>query len=1129
MAIRNAPAELQLTPARKSELVRTLDNFFLQRIQDLFDLFFDEAEFRLFSAAQKAPSNQQQTQLLEALTQLKRQRQELETEALTALRGGTKPTTTAAPHPITPEQLSLIEHDVFEAQLVLETILRKADQRWFEPLYCLAKRYSLLCDREIDTHDLPMGIVAIGRTMHLTLQAQIPITLLPIVLQALDRTILQNLGEIYDALNERLKQWGILPNIEIDLWRELHQGKTRTHHARETQHPDHLAQDNEPSFDVPTADVASDELFSTARQILQLIRHSSNNEPESESDDRDAVLAMLKDLQQQANDTTTPLLERLHNHAADNQERTPTGASTDSLRFVDTLFSEIETALRNSPALFESLKKLQIPLARATVEQPELLGDTEHPVHQFINLLMALTSHTDLPNAPLEHKLSGVMKPIADDSFDAQYCFEEANADLAPLLAQQQKARERNIRRIVDTYQGQQQLALAHNAVDRELQRRNANEQTPALALQLLEQGWRHILTLTYMRHSENSDEWSAYFALLDELLWRLGTAHEITAGDPITAAQKRNEASQLVDRISNHLESFFPGDYRHAILIDALRRALLGEADIEAVPTPWQKTKLVLNPRELQQELDQAYPHLVRWFRRVRDFKAGDEFVHFKDPTLRERYTLAWVAENQQHFVFVNSRGHKIFDFDLVDLANEMAKGLHPVGNQAAWPAMEQAILGTANDAYQQLTFNSTHDALTGMLNRKEFEHRLGNALLEAKNQQLQHALIYVDLDQFSLINNLLGHVAGDDVLKIIGSLITENSPSAALLARAGSNEFAVLIEDYDVTRALVCAEGICRAIGHQPFSVDQHKIAVTASIGVIAITKYADGTITLLRDAVAAANTAKELGRNRVYVLQSDVELHSRREKLLTWIDKMNDLLDNDYLVLRAQPIQPLDDNGIVEHYEILLGLRDENGVVTPPGEFIEAAECYNRMQRVDRWVIQRSFAWMAALADKRLPVPKLSINLSGNSLNDATFLDFLVDQFGNYRITPSSICFEITETATIKNLTNAVDFMHQIKKIGCSFALDDFGTGLSSYEYLKHLPVDYLKIDGMFIVDIATSTSDYAMVKSINEIAQFMGKKTIAEFVESEAALTALREIGIDYAQGYHIGQPKLLDQI
>ncbi len=1128
MAIRNAPGDPLLTPARKSELVRTLENFFLQRIKDLLDLFFDEVEFRLFSAAQNALSNQQQTQLLETLTQIKRNRQTLEDEALSNLKNGTKSQGTKPP-PIGIEGLSLIEHDAFEAQLILETIVRKADQRWFEPLYCLTKRYALLRDFDVDSHDLPMGIVAIGRSIHSALQPRVPLSLLPIILQAFDRTVLQHLGEVYDALNERLKQWGILPNLEIDLWRELHQGKIGARNRQEALPARDLPQSNKTALAAPAAEIASTELFGAARQILQLIRHTPEHEIAIEGDDREAVLKMLATLQQQSDDSSTPLLQRLRNHASSHATPIADGASTDSLRFADTLFGEIETALRNSPALLESLRQLQIPFARAAVQQPELLGNIEHPVHQFINLLMALTTHADLPNAPLEHKLSGVIKPIANNARDAQQLFADATSDLAPLLRQQQKARERNIRRIVDTYQGQQQLAQAQAAVDRELQRRTANAKTPALALQLLEQGWRHILTLTYMRHGENSSEWSEYFALFDELLWRLGSAQPDATEDPSALARRHYEGGELADRIGKCLDAFFPGEYRNAVLVDAVRNALLGETAIETVPTPWQQTQPALNPRELQLELDQAYPHLVRWFRRARDFKTGDEFVHFKDPALRERYTLVWVGENQQHFVFVNVRGHKVFDFDLVDLANEMAKGLHPVGNQTEWPAIEQAMLGTANDVYRQLTFNSTHDELTGLLNRKEFEHQLGNALLDAKNQQLQHALLYIDVDQFSLLNNLLGHVAGDAVLNHVSKSIAENSPSSALLARTGSNEFAVLIRDCDMIRAHTSAENICRAVSNQPYLADDHKLNITVSIGALAITKYADGTVTILRDAIAAANTAKELGRNRVYVLQSDVELHSRREKLLKWIDKMNDLLDNDYLVLRAQPIQKIIDSGSAQHYEILLGLRDKDGVVSPPGEFIEAAECYNRMQRVDRWVIEKAFTWLAGLAEKQLPVPTLSINLSGNSLNDATFLDFLVDQFGNYRVSPSAICFEITETATIKNLTNAADFVNQVKKIGCSFALDDFGTGLSSYEYLKHLPVDYLKIDGMFIIDIDKNSSDHAMVKSINEIAHFMGKRTVAEFVESNAVLDTLREIGVDFAQGYCIGEPRLLDDI
>ncbi|HET8710886.1 MAG TPA: DUF1631 family protein, partial [Spongiibacteraceae bacterium] len=611
MAIRTPPADLHLTPARKGELLRSLDSFFLQRVKDLLDLFFDEAEFRLFSAAQNAPTNQQQTLRLETLAQLKRNRETIEIETLDSLQQGKIPAPTTQSSAGN-EQLSLIEHDVLEAQLLLETIIRKADQRWFEPLYCLAKRYSVLRGAAIDTHDLPMGVVAISRIVDAGLRPLIPLALLPTMLQAFDRSVLHHIGEIYDALNERLKQWGVLPNLEIDLWRELYQGKIGARdHPAPTAIIDTAPTPEESPFTTSATEVASTELYSTARQILQLIRHPSvgNGTTASDVDDREAVLKILAELQQQAGDNSTPLLQRLRDHAESQHTNAPDGASTDSLRFVDTLFAEINAALQSAPALLESLQKLQIPLARATVEEPELLGNADHPVHQFINLLMKLTAHTDLPNAPLEQKLSGVIEPIANDTADPQQLFAEASSDLAPLLAQQQKARERNIRRIVDTYQGQQQLTQAQAAVDRELQRRNASTQTPALVLQLLEQGWRHILTLTFMRQGDNSGEWSEYFALLDELLWRLNAASSPEALQAAAIKQWHKETKQLAERIGKLLDDFFPGDYRNVTLVEALQQALLGETPIETAPTPHPKAQASVNPRELQLELDNAYP----------------------------------------------------------------------------------------------------------------------------------------------------------------------------------------------------------------------------------------------------------------------------------------------------------------------------------------------------------------------------------------------------------------------------------------------------------------------------------------------------------------------------------------
>ena len=245
--------------------------------------------------------------------------------------------------------------------------------------------------------------------------------------------------------------------------------------------------------------------------------------------------------------------------------------------------------------------------------------------------------------------------------------------------------------------------------------------------------------------------------------------------------------------------------------------------------------------------------------------------------------------------------------------------------------------------------------------------------------------------------------------------------------------------------------------------------------------------------------------------------------------WINNINSILDGDNLVLRGQKIQPLNDGEDEPHFEILLALKNDAGELISPIDFIEAAECYNRMQRVDRWVIEHTFKWLNRLEAEKKSPPTVSINLSGNSLNDDQFLGFIFEQFVQYKIPPNKICFEVTETATINNLSETADFIREIKQMGCKFSLDDFGSGNASYQYLKHLPVDYLKIDGMFVKDIDKNPDDYALVKSINDIAHLMNKKTIAEYAESQAIIDILKEIGVDYVQGYAISKPTPLTEL
>jgi diguanylate cyclase (GGDEF)-like protein/PAS domain S-box-containing protein len=428
-----------------------------------------------------------------------------------------------------------------------------------------------------------------------------------------------------------------------------------------------------------------------------------------------------------------------------------------------------------------------------------------------------------------------------------------------------------------------------------------------------------------------------------------------------------------------------------------------------------------------------------------------------------------------------------------------------------------------------RRLSYAASHDVLTELVNRREFEQRLERALKSAKARETSYAVLYLDLDQFKIINDACGHNAGDALLKQIGSLLKAKIRWRDTLARLGGDEFGVLLESCTMDEALRTAEMLRENIAEYRFNWDDRTFRLGVSIGVVPITAATDDVASLLSAADSACAAAKEAGRNRVYNYQeNDIDLMKRRKEM-QWAARISNALDENRFELFRQTIQPLQDNAEPgEHYELLIRMRDEQGQLVAPGLFIAAAERYGLMTAIDRWVIQQAFTWLVSEADERERLSLCAINLSGQSLADEKFLPFVIEQFKKSGLSGSRICFEITETAAIASYSQANRFIHALKELGCRFALDDFGTGLSSFGYLKHFPVDFLKIDGSFVKEILHDPIDREMVRSINEIGHLTGKRTIAEFAENAEIITMLRGMGIDYAQGYGVSEPKRLIQ-
>ena len=444
--------------------------------------------------------------------------------------------------------------------------------------------------------------------------------------------------------------------------------------------------------------------------------------------------------------------------------------------------------------------------------------------------------------------------------------------------------------------------------------------------------------------------------------------------------------------------------------------------------------------------------------------------------------------------------------------------------------PAIERELREAAMRASQrrteeELRFHAYHDPLTGLLNRREFEHRLEVALDLARREQERHILCYLDLDQFKLVNDTCGHSVGDEMLKQLAALLHDQLRASDILARLGGDEFGLLLERCNAEDAQRVVEKLRDAVAAFRFLYDGRSFDIGVSIGMVEISPQSRSVSELLSAADVACYTAKELGRNRSHLYQNDDADLAHRRSEMQWAGRITSALDQNRLVLYHQPIIPLRDGlSAPPAVEILCRLLGEDGKLVPPGSFIPAAERYKLMPAVDRAVIGSLFRH---LRDRGSESRLYFVNLSGASISDDSFLGFVQDALSEYGIAPESICFEVTESAAISNLSRSLHFFNGLKSLGCSFALDDFGSGLSSFGYLKNLPVDYLKIDGSFIRDLPSDPIDYAMVEAIHKIGHVMNLKTVAEWVETEQTLELLREIGIDYGQGYGIAVPAPLD--
>jgi diguanylate cyclase (GGDEF)-like protein/PAS domain S-box-containing protein len=435
-----------------------------------------------------------------------------------------------------------------------------------------------------------------------------------------------------------------------------------------------------------------------------------------------------------------------------------------------------------------------------------------------------------------------------------------------------------------------------------------------------------------------------------------------------------------------------------------------------------------------------------------------------------------------------------------------------------------------------QQLLWQASHDSLTGLVNRREFERRLGDLVETARAQRREHALMYMDMDNFKAVNDTCGHGAGDELLRQLTSIMLTRMRGSDTLARLGGDEFGALLESCPLEQAVRIANAMRETVREFRFVWEGKTFSVGVSIGLVPINADSGDVNQVLAAADACCYEAKKQGRDRVQVYRPDLPGYGGRHEELQLVSQINRAFELGQFRLYRQRIAPLDPRQQRDpHYEVLIRMLDAAGNPVPATGFMPAAERYNLLTSIERWVVSSLVEFLHRQWTSGT-IPReahdggergfYSVNISGASINDKSFPDFLRNLLTRYQLPSGLLCFEITETTAISNLSKAAELMHELKGMGCRFALDDFGTGMSSFAYLKYLPVDFLKIAGVFITDMGTDAMDYAIVDSINKISHILGMKTIAESVENAEALARITELGIDFAQGYYVAEPEAL---
>ncbi len=788
-----------------------------------------------------------------------------------------------------------------------------------------------------------------------------------------------------------------------------------------------------------------------------------------------------------------------------------------SLSVVEKIFQILKENAEFDKSLHDILDPLALLVFKALLIDDTLLRDEQHPVRQVINAIAYLGCRSGVKIRGVQQLLQQAVKILLRD-FDRDHLI--FLKILTPLLQQIVDIRasyQRNLHRVQDRYDGMYKIERARKMTLAAIDSLLLGKRVAPLLLNILDMGFRDALCLAHAKQGENSKFWKIGLLAIEELA-------VITANNNANWSLLKLQPSNLFKLVQSAFNNFSDKKQEQAAVLAILQQVIatrkgIAEADLLRYQPLIQSTEKSLSNISVE----------GKWSDRIQCIKVGDAFLVGLVGHLKVIANCAWIAPDRSRYVIVDHSGVVIADSSSVALIEKFSKRQWRLSDIEDLPIFDQGLDILIEKIYNELTHHVARDELTGLLNRKGFENEINACLHAAQNASADHVLAYFSLNQFNILNAACGFDAGDNFLKIFSKQLLMNINEHVVMARLGGTEFGLLLKHYDEQAALRFVEALLEKIQALKFEWENKIYQVGVSFGVVRLHSGYLDVRKALQDSQLAASIAKDKGGRRIHVLIDDQHQAAKIDHISSWVTKIDEVLATDALRLRIHKIQSITEHGspskVKPHYEVLLSIGDGDQFL-PPFEFICAAERYQRIGEVDSWVIKKVFEWLISHQEEQAEIGMLSINLSGYSLNDGRLMKYIFEAFASSKVPCEKICFEITETVALTDLDDVVDFMVELKNLGCFFALDDFGTGSASYQYLKRLPIDFIKIDGSFVREMKHNRQDWAMVKSITDLGHLMGIRVIAEYVEDEETLEQLKIIGVDYAQGYHIEKPKWL---